>query len=171
VPDEPKLVLVGAPHTTNFDFVVTKLCAAALGVRLSWVGKKQLFRGPLGPPARWLGGVAVDREVSAGFVGAMVDEFRRRDRFYLAVMPAGSRSTPDRWRSGFYYIAQAADVPIVTIGFDGAGRTLRLGPLMRPRPDGRYEDEVEAIRAHFDGLTGLRPRPQLRLAVQERGAR
>ena len=93
-PGVPKLVLVRAPHTTNLDFVLAKLTAAALGVRLSWVGKASLFRGPFGWVGRRLGGIPVDRAASEGFVAAMVDEFRRRDGFYLALMPAGHAPRP-----------------------------------------------------------------------------
>jgi len=156
VPDEPKLVLVGAPHTTNLDFVLTKLTAGALGIRLSWVGKKALFPRPLAPITRRLGGIPVDRASSEGFVDAMVAEFRRRDRFYLALMPAGSRATPDRWRSGFYYIARDAGVPMLVVAFDWERRTMRLGPMLRPRPGATYEDELARIGASFDGAKGRR---------------
>src|SRR5215212_5069305 len=156
VPDEPKLVLVGAPHTTNFDFVLTKLTAGALGVRLSWVGKKSLFPRWLSPLARRLGGIPVDRTSSAGFVEAMVAEFRRRDHFYLALMPAGSRATADRWRSGFYFIARDAGVPMLIVVFDWERRTMRLGPVLRPRPEATYEEELARIRSSFDGATGRR---------------
>jgi 1-acyl-sn-glycerol-3-phosphate acyltransferase len=156
VPDEPKLVLVGAPHTTNFDFVLTKLTAAALGFRVFWVGKKSLFPRWLAPLARRFGGIPVDRSSSVGFVADMVAEFERRDRFYLALMPAGSRATPDRWRSGFYYIARDAGVPMFLVGFDWGTRTMRLGPTVHALPDAAYEDEVARIRGHFDGLTGRR---------------
>jgi 1-acyl-sn-glycerol-3-phosphate acyltransferase len=154
VPDEPKLVLVGAPHTTNLDFVLTKLTAGALGVRLSWVGKKSLFPGPLAWIGRGLGGIPVDRASSDGFVEAMAAEFRRRERFYLALMPAGSRATPDRWRSGFYYIARDADVPMLLVAFDWGRRAMRLGPVLRARPGAGYDDELALIRAGFDGVTG-----------------
>jgi 1-acyl-sn-glycerol-3-phosphate acyltransferase len=154
VPDEPKLVLVGAPHTTNLDFVLTKLTAGALGVALSWVGKRSLFPGPLATIGRALGGIPVDRASSQGFVDAMVAEFRRRERFYLALMPAGSRATPDRWRSGFYYIARDADVPMLLVGFDWGTRTMRLGPMLRARPGASFEDDVARIRAGFDGVRG-----------------
>jgi 1-acyl-sn-glycerol-3-phosphate acyltransferase len=156
VPDEPRLLLVGAPHTTNLDFVLTKLTSAALGVRLSWVGKQSLFPGPLARIGRGLGGIPVDRASSEGFVDAMVAEFRRRERFYLALMPAGSRATPDRWRSGFYYIAREADVPMLLVGFDWGRRTMRLGPVLRARHGATYEDELARIRSGFDGLRGLR---------------
>jgi 1-acyl-sn-glycerol-3-phosphate acyltransferase len=153
-PDEPKLVLVGAPHTTNLDFLLAKLTAGALGVRLHWVGKSSLFPRWLAPLVRRLGGIPVDRATSAGFVESMVAEFRRRDRFYLALMPAGSRATPDRWHSGFYYIARDANVPMLLIGFDWGRRTMRVGPTVRALPEASYEDEVARIRGHFEGLTG-----------------
>jgi 1-acyl-sn-glycerol-3-phosphate acyltransferase len=156
VPDEPKLVLVGAPHTTNLDFALTKLTAAALGVRVSWVGKQSLFPRPLARIGRVLGGIPVDRASSQGFVDAMVAEFGRRERFYLAVMPAGSRATPDRWRSGFYYIARDADVPLLLVGFDWSRRTMRLGPMLRVGREARFEDELARIRAGFDGISGRR---------------
>jgi len=155
-PDEPKLVLVGAPHTTNLDFVLAKVTATALGVRLHWVGKRSLFPRWLAPLVRRLGGIPVDRESSAGFVESMVAEFRRRDRFYLALMPAGTRATPDRWHSGFYFIARDAGVPMLLIGFDWGRRTMRLGPTVRALPGASYEDEVAQIRAHFDGVAGRR---------------
>ena len=155
-PEEPRLVLVGAPHTTNLDFLLAKLTAGALGVRLHWVGKSSLFPRWLAPLARRFGGIPVDRASSQGFVDAMVAEFRRRDRFYLALMPAGSRATPDRWHSGFYYIARDAGVPMLLVGFDWGRRTMRVGPMLHALPDGDYEDEVGTIRAHFDGVTGRR---------------
>ena len=154
VPDEPKLVLVGAPHTTNLDFVLTLLTAGALGVRLYWVGKKSLFPRWLAPLARRLGGIPVDRATSSGFVDAMVAEFRRRDRFYLALMPAGSRATPDAWRSGFYYIARDSGVPMFLVGFDWGRRTIRLGPTVHARSGAGHDDEIERIRNHFHGLHG-----------------
>jgi 1-acyl-sn-glycerol-3-phosphate acyltransferase len=156
VPNEPKLVLVGAPHTTNWDFLLTMLTAGALGVRLSWVGKQSLFPGVLAPLGRALGGIPVERETSQGFVDAMVAEYRRRDGFYLALMPAGTRSNPGRWRSGFYYIARDAGVPLFLVGFDWGRRTMRLGPLLHADPNASPEDEIEGIRAHFDGLKGRR---------------
>jgi len=156
---------VGAPHTTNFDFVLTKLTAGALGVRLSWVGKKSLFSLPLAPIARRLGGIPVDRASSEGFVDAMVAEFRRRDRFYLALMPAGSRSAPDRWRSGFYYIARDAGVPMLVVAFDWERRTMHLGPVLRPRPEATFEEDLARIRAGFDGA-----RRGSRLAAPSTGA-
>lgn len=153
-PDEPKVLLVGAPHTSALDFALTKLTAAALGVRLSWLGKESLFRGPAAPLLRSAGGIPVRQASSGGFVDAMLEEFRRRDRFYLALMPSGTRFAPDRWHSGFYYIAQGADVPMLLVAFDWGRRTMRLGPLLRAHPDAAFEDELPRIRASFAGVRG-----------------
>jgi 1-acyl-sn-glycerol-3-phosphate acyltransferase len=154
VPNEPKLLLVGAPHTSLLDFVLTKLTAGALGVRLSWVGKKALFPRPVAPLVRRYGGIPVNRASSEGFVPAMVEEFRRRDRFYLALMPEGTIAATSTWRSGFYHLAQQADVPMLLIGFDWGRRTMRIGPLVHAEAGASFEDEVERIRGLFAGVQG-----------------
>jgi 1-acyl-sn-glycerol-3-phosphate acyltransferase len=160
VPDEPKLLLLGAPHTSYFDFVLTKLTAWAVGIRLSWVGKKSLFPRPIAPLVRWFGGIPVNRATSEGFVDRMVEEFRKRDRFYLALMPEGGIHQ-SHWRSGFYHIARSADVPMLLVAFDWGRRTVRLGPTLTAQPEAATDDEIERVRAHFDGVRG-RARPSRR---------
>lgn len=154
VPNEPKMVLVGAPHTSMLDFVLTKLTAASLGARLSWVGKQQLFRPPFAALLRWLGGIPVDRQAAHGFVETMVAEFRRRDGLLLAIMAEGTRAAPGQWRSGFFYIAQGADVPMLLVAFDYGRRTMRLGPALRAR--GTFESELPRIQLHFQDIRGRR---------------
>jgi 1-acyl-sn-glycerol-3-phosphate acyltransferase len=156
VPDEPKLVVVGAPHTSYYDFLLAKLTSAAVGARFSWVGKKSLFPRPLAPLVRLLGGIPVNREAPEGFVAAMVEEFRRRDHFYLALMPEGGLRHRTRWRTGFYYIAWEAEVPILLIAFDWGQRTMRIGPMFRARDDTGAEEAVERLKAHFEGVRGRR---------------
>lgn len=154
VPDEPKAVLVGAPHSSHLDFVLTKLTAGALGVRLHWVGKKSLFPRPFERLVRWYGGIPVDRSAPDGFVEAMVEEFRRRDRFLLAVMPEGTVREGAQWRSGFLRIAREANVPMLLIGFDWGRRTMVIGPLLRSEPDAPIADEIERVSGHFTGMVG-----------------
>jgi 1-acyl-sn-glycerol-3-phosphate acyltransferase len=170
VPDEPKLLLIGAPHTSQLDLVLTKLTAGSLGVRLHWVGKKSLFPRPIAPIVRWYGGIPVNREASEGFVGAMVEEFRRRDCFYLALMPEGTIFSPAVWRSSFYHVAREADVPMVPIGFDWGRRTMRIGPVVHAQPNGSFEDEVERIREHFVDVRGRPRRPRPAPAAGEPGS-
>ncbi len=149
VPDEPKLLLVGAPHTSNWDYIFTLLTTYSLGCDLHYVGKKSLFDNPV---MRYLGGVPLERATSAGFVEQMIAEFKRRDTFVLAIMPEGTRGSVQQWRSGFYYIAQGAGVPIVLVIFDYGRKVMRLGPTFWPSGD--YEADLAAIQAEFAGVRG-----------------
>ena len=155
VPDSPKLLLIGAPHTSNFDYLLTLLTAMSLGVDLHYVAKRQLFDHPLGGFFRWLGGVRLDRQQTNGFVEQMVREFERREAFLLALMPEGTRSRTKGWRTGFYYIALQADVPITLVTFDYGARLMLLGPSFRPTGD--LTADMAAIRSHYDGIQGRHP--------------
>ena len=107
-----KYVLVAAPHTSNWDFVLGLLGMWAIGLRYSWVGKHTLFKGPLGPIMRAIGGIPVDRMGSTGFLKKVIDIFASRDQFVLAIAPEGTRSLTKYWKEGFYRIALAAGVPV-----------------------------------------------------------
>ncbi|MFN2136038.1 MAG: lysophospholipid acyltransferase family protein [Candidatus Promineifilaceae bacterium] len=149
VPDEPKMLLVGAPHTSNWDYLFTMLTTYSLGCDLHYVGKQSLFGNPL---MRYLGAVPLDRATSRGFVEQMVAEFNRRDTFVLAIMPQGTRTTNQEWRSGFYYIAEGAGVPIVLVIFDYGRKVMRLGPTFWPSGD--YKADLAAIQAEYADVRG-----------------
>ena len=145
-PDEPKIVMIGAPHTSNWDFVVALAAAFSLRLGFSWVGKHLLFRPPVRWFFRWLGGIPVDRRASHGFVQQMVDEFERRTQFLLAIAPEGTRKAVDRWKTGFYHIAVGARVPILVVTFDNARKTIHIGPTLTPSGD---------LAADMDRILGL----------------
>ncbi len=134
-PNEPKLVLIGAPHTSNWDFVIGLAAAFSLRLGFSWVGKHVLFRPPAHWLFRWLGGVPVDRRASHGFVQQMVAEFESRSQFLLALAPEGTRKAVARWKTGFYHIAHGARVPIVIVTFDKARKAIHVGPVVTPSGD------------------------------------
>lgn len=164
IPDLPRLVLVGAPHTSNADFFMTAFAMVALGVDVHFVMKHTPFVGPVGWFLRWFGGIPLDRDRTRDFVSQMVDEFDRRERFLLAIMPEGTRGTNTAskgWRSGFYYIAKRAGVPLVMVVFDYANRCMRVGPTVIPGED--YDTDLPAIQAHFAGVRGRKP--ELTLAL------
>lgn len=152
VPDVPKMLLVGAPHTSNWDYIFTVLTMYSLGIDLHYVGKSSLFDNPLGGVMRYLGGVSLDRATSQGFVDQMVEEFNHRDTFILAIMPEGTRRKVEKWRSGFYYIALGAGVPIVLVIFDYGRKIMHLGPAIWPSGD--YEADLAEIQSHFAGIRG-----------------
>jgi len=155
VPNLPKFVIVGAPHTSNWDYIMTLLAMFALGGNFHYVAKHTVFKGPLGRLFRWLGGVGVDRQKSHGFVQQMVDRFERQTAFILAIMPEGTRSKVRKWRSGFYFIALGAGVPIMLVTFDYSKRHILLGPTIQP--SGEYDSDLEQIQSHYVGIKGKNP--------------
>jgi 1-acyl-sn-glycerol-3-phosphate acyltransferase len=153
-PDVPKAVVVAAPHTSNWDLPFTLAVAAALGVRISWMGKHTLFRPPFGTLMRSLGGLSVDRRSPQGAVGAAVDLLARHERLLLVIAPAGTRGDAARWKTGFYRIAQGAGVPIV-LGFLDYGRKVGgLGKVFTPTGD--VERDMKAIQEFYAPIRGKR---------------
>lgn len=149
----PRL-LIGAPHTSNFDFVLMLGIAWDARMRIHWLGKQELFRGIAGPIMRGLGGIAVDRSNAAGVVDAVVEKARTTDRFLLVVTPEGTRQGKG-WRSGFYRIAMSADLP-VTLGYaDGSTKSAGLGETLRLTGD--VVADMDRVRAFYADKTGVRP--------------
>jgi len=156
LPPGPKCVVIVYPHTSNWDFVVGYLAKLAAGLPLRWVAKHTLFRWPFGPLLRRMGGIPVNRGASAGFVEALVAEFDRRQRMWLAITPEGTRSRTDHWKSGFYRLALAARVP-VGLGFIDYGRR-RVGIETYLTLTGNEEEDLERIRAFYAEKVGKYPR-------------
>ena len=167
-PAEPRYVLVAAPHSSNWDAVVMLLVARHFGIRLSWLGKVESFRGPLGPLMRWLGGVQVERSAAHGRVSATAQVFRSRDALALAIAPDGTRSYREHWRSGFYHIALSADVPIVLGFLDWGARRTGVGPTFRLSGDVRAD--MERIRSFYGGMLARHPEKTSRVRLLEEDA-
>lgn len=156
-PADPKYVLIVAPHTSNWDFLVGVAVAFAVELRASWLGKHSLFQPPFTSFLRWLGGIPVDRSASHGVVGACVRAFETAPNLMLALAPEGTRKGVSQWKSGFYHIAVAAGVPILPVGFDYREHVVRLMPLFHPSGD--LDRDLPLIQALFDQVHGLRARP------------
>ena len=154
-PDVPRMVLIVAPHTSNWDFPTGIWVKLAMRMGGRFVGKHTLFRGPLGVLMRWLGGVPVDRSAAAGFVEETARVVRESERMTLVVAPEGTRRRSDKWKSGFYRIAVAADVPIFPVAFDYSRKVIRFDPLFHPTGD--YERDLKELQSHFDAGMALRP--------------
>ena len=154
VPVEGPRILIGAPHTSNFDFVLMLGIAWDARMRIHWLGKRELFKGIAGPIMRGLGGIAVDRKNAAGVVDAVVAKARATDRFLLVVTPEGTRQG-NGWRSGFYRIAMAAGLP-VTLGFaDGSTKSAGLGETLTLTGD--VEADMDKVRAFYADKSGVNP--------------
>ncbi|MEP6634273.1 MAG: lysophospholipid acyltransferase family protein [Luteimonas sp.] len=131
-PDIPKLVLIGAPHSSNWDGVWGFAAKLALGLDIKILGKHQLFWWPLGPVLRRLGVIAVDRTATAGVVEQLADRFHSSGgKFWFGLAPEGTRKRVERWKTGFWKIAKAADVPVLPAYFDYPKRIIGIGePFM-----------------------------------------
>lgn len=147
LPDLGKAVITAAPHSSNWDFFVGIALVFALRLDVRFIAKMELFRGPLGPLMRWLGGLPVNRKRPAGVVEQTVAMFAEREALLLAVAPEGTRRPVDRWKSGFYRIAVAGGVPIVPGYFDNRRKVVGFGaPLY---PTGNTEADIAALRAFY----------------------
>ena len=154
-PDLPKFVLVGAPHTSNWDAVVGMAAALAYGVEVFFFAKREAFRGPLGWLLRALGGIPVDRSAPGGLVGRAAEEFARRPAFLLGVTPEGTRAPVPRWKTGFHPIARAAGVPLLLVALDFGRRVIGPGPVVWPTDD--LAHDLRVLAAYFGGIEGKNP--------------
>jgi len=154
-PDISKFVVIVAPHTSNWDFVVGLLAYLAIEVDASWLGKDSIFRWPFGPILRGFGGIPVDRASPHNVVQLSIAEFNRRDQLVLALAPEGTRRRVPSWRSGFYHIAVGARVPIVTAALDFGHRELAVGPTYQPTGD--YTADIAILAGRFSAIAARRP--------------
>ena len=155
LPPDRKLVIIGAPHTSNWDFFVFLGTVHAAGRQVRFIGKQSLFRGGMGNFMRGLGGVPVDRGASRDTVGQIVEQFAAHDDFALIVAAEGTRSRTTRWKTGFYQIALKAQVPIVCAGPDYPGKCGIFGPVIVPTGD--YDRDMAPAFAFFRSLSPRHP--------------
>ena len=146
-PDIPKLVLIGAPHSSNWDGVWGFAAKLALGLDIKILGKRELFWWPLGPLLARLGVIAVDRTAAHGVVEQLATLMGQADKFWFGLAPEGTRKPVERWKTGFWKIAQAADVPVLPAYFHYPDRVIGIGPLFHLTPD--MGADMARIRAWY----------------------
>ena len=146
-PDVAKLVVIAAPHSTNWDVIWGLLVKVGLRLDVHFIGKREAFFWPLGPVLRNFGGIPIDRKAAHDVVGGMRREFESRERFWLAIAPEGTRKKVTKWKSGFWRIAREAGVPILPVYFHYPEKTVGLGPLFHPGDD--LEADMARIREFY----------------------
>ncbi|WP_460799211.1 1-acyl-sn-glycerol-3-phosphate acyltransferase [Microbacterium sp. GXF0217] len=165
-PDRPT-VLIGAPHTSNWDFVLMLAIAWRLGIDVHWLGKKSLFQGWRGPIMRRLGGIPVDRDDPARVVSDVITQVDAGAVFGLVITPDGTRGGNEYWKSGFYRIARQTGMP-VTLGFvDRTTMTTGLGPSFEMTGD--VASDMDRIRAFYADKSGARPERRTEPRLREEG--
>ena len=157
-PECPKFVVVGAPHTSNWDFMLFLAVMSHFRIPARAIGKHSLVRWPFGKLMRRLGIIPIERDSGQGLVEQMVDEFNAADAMALVVAPEGTRKPAEYWRSGFYRIAVASQVPIVLAYIDGEKKLAGIGPSLYPTGD--IDADFATIRAFFAPFRGLVPENQ-----------
>lgn len=155
MPVAEKAVFVAAPHTSNWDLPFTLAIAWALDMDISWAGKTSLFKPPFGRLMKALGGVPIDRSKRGNQVDSIADAIKSAERLYLVIAPSGTRSKRDHWKSGFYRIAQAADVPMM-MGFLDYEKK-RGGLAFTMKPTGDIAKDMQTIRAFYTNVRGKFP--------------
>ncbi|WP_435262385.1 lysophospholipid acyltransferase family protein [Tenacibaculum sp. nBUS_03] len=150
-----KYIVIGAPHTSWKDFPIAILARNSWGVKINFIGKKSLFKPPFGFVFRWLGGTPVDRSKSNNKVDAIVDVFNKHEEFRLALSPEGTRKKVDKWKTGFYYIAKGADVPIIMFAFDFEHKQIILSEPFYPTND--KEKDFEHFYSFYKDIKGANP--------------
>jgi 1-acyl-sn-glycerol-3-phosphate acyltransferase len=167
VPRDRPGILIGAPHTSNWDFVLMLAIGGEGDLPFKWLGKHTLFKRPFGGLMRALGGIPVDRRDPAGLVDQLIARIAAGEVFHLVVTPEGSRSG-DGWKSGFYRIARATDLP-VTLGYvDRTTMTTGLGPTVSMTGDVRADMDV--IRAFYADKAGFVPARRTEPRLREESA-
>ncbi|MGH9754382.1 MAG: lysophospholipid acyltransferase family protein [Blastocatellia bacterium] len=155
MPDVDKLVVIAAPHTSNWDFPVLLGVAFALRVKACWLGKHTLFQWPFGFVSRWMGGIPVYRSASHNMVAQSVEMFRNSEKLILAIPPEGTRGKVSYWKTGFYYIALGAETPIAMAFIDYKRKASGVGPTLYPTGD--IEADIETIRNFYANVTAKYP--------------
>jgi len=148
-------VLVGAPHTSNWDWVLTMLLAWDCSIQVKLLVKKEFFKGPLAPLLRATGAIALDRDDPGVTIRDLLAEAEGDEPFVLGIAAEGTRSKGEYWKSGFYRIAQESGLPITLAFLDGPSRTVGWGPTFSP--SGNVRVDMDHIREFYADKTGLRP--------------
>lgn len=165
-PTNKKLVIIGAPHTSNWDFPLSLLSLSALGLRFSWVGKHTLFKPPFGLFFEAIGGIPVNRSKRSSFLEKIADEFAKRNKLLLAIAPEGTRSKNDHWKAGFYYIAMQAEVEICLGFVDYSTRSVGLGDQFMPTGD--IDKDFCLIENFYKSKFGKYPEKQNDIKLRDR---
>jgi 1-acyl-sn-glycerol-3-phosphate acyltransferase len=152
VPQGGKFVVIGAPHTSNWDFPFALAALYVFRLKISWLGKHTLFKAPIGSVMRWLGGIPIDRESQRGVVEQIVEQFRTSQQLVVVLAPSGTRKKRDHWKSGFYWIAHSAQVPLLCGYLDYYRKKACLG--LSFLPTGNVKKDMDRIRDFYEGIRG-----------------
>lgn len=159
LPNEKKIMVALAPHTSNWDFIVAMPAIMGVGVKISYLMKKEAFFWPLAGLWKWLGGIPTDRSAAGGVVEQVASYYTEHDKCWVAITPEGTRSKVDKWKTGFIRIAHRSNVPVLVIAFDGPGKRIVIDKMFHSQGD--YENEADELRDYVNQkFVGISPERQ-----------
>ncbi len=153
--DHQRCVLIGAPHTSNWDFPLMIMVVLKLKLRVYWMGKHTLFPFPFASLMKWLGGIPIDRSRPHNVVRETVRQYQWHDELIVLVPPEGTRSKVEQWKTGFYHIAANAGVPVLMGYVDASRKEAGFADFFQPSGDA--ERDLREIRRFYADKTGLKP--------------
>ncbi len=154
-PKIKKSVIIVVPHTSWHDFYIGVFTRKLTGIQINFIAKKELFRWPFGGYFKWMGGVSLDRTPGQKKVEAIAEIFNQKEEFRLAMAPEGTRQKVEAWKTGFYYIAQIAKVPIICVAFDYKTKSVIVHEPFYPT--GNLIPDLEVLSEKFAGVVGKKP--------------
>jgi 1-acyl-sn-glycerol-3-phosphate acyltransferase len=166
LPPDNKYVIIAAFHTSNWDFPLAILGLSAMGLKFNWVGKDSLFKWPVGIFFKSIGGIPVDRSIHTGFIKKIANLYSDYDRLAIALAPEGTRSKTEYWKSGFYYIALEANVPIALGYLDYPNKKLGVGGYFTPGGD--LEEDLLKIKEFYKNIKGKYPLKQGEIQIRKK---
>ena len=159
LPNEPKVILVGEPHTSNWDFILIMCAAQSAGFEMSYIMKKEAFFWPLGGFFKWLGGLPIERKKGKDSLTQIKEHLDAHDNMFLAITPSGSRVATDSYKKGYLHMAKAFDIPLFLIGIHGPTKSLVLDQLVDASGDINIQNK--SIKDYMDATyRGIRPNNQ-----------
>jgi 1-acyl-sn-glycerol-3-phosphate acyltransferase len=163
-PSEKKYVVVGAHHTSNWDLPVALLFSMATGIKFNFIAKDEAFRWPFAGWMRWLGGIPVNRRARTHFVDQIAEEFRARENLIIVITPEGTRKKTEYWKTGFYYIALAAKVPVALGYLDYPHKRVGIGKMITLVGD--FEADLAVIREFYADKMGKYPQDHGEICIR-----
>ncbi len=168
LPADNKYIIIAAFHTSNWDFPLALLGMSAMGLKFNWVGKNTLFKWPLGIFFKSIGGIPVDRSIHTGFIKKIANLYNNYDELSIALAPEGTRSKTEYWRSGFYYIALEAKIPVALGYLDYPNKKLGIGQYFIPCGD--IEKDLLIIKDFYKNKEGKYPEKQGNIQIRKKSS-
>jgi 1-acyl-sn-glycerol-3-phosphate acyltransferase len=168
VPASGKFVLVGAPHTSNWDFPIAIAASFVYRIKIHWLGKDSLFHWPFGWLMRKLGGIPIDRSHPHGVVRQLKRKYDESDNLIIVIAAKGTRKKTQYWKSGFYWLAHSAQVPILCSFYNYEKKEVHIGLMVLPSND--IKKDMDILREYFSDMRGKYPELEDNIRLKEEDA-